>query len=230
MRAASRSSGCTTFGLEVDGTDGAPRGRPRRARRARGRRRRRPVIAVLDADRVLRADAGRRLDVRAQLAGRVAGAARHAPTSSSRGSRCCARRSTGGRCTSRARSSSATATAAHSTCASRSASTTRARTSATSSPRPATCTSKACSPKPRWPRCRPSSSDAVAAATAGRRRVVVGAHRGRLVSRRASSASTSSRRRCASCSTPTGSAPSARSPTTRWCNGDPYEGDSAEGL
>ena len=112
----------------------------------------------LDASGVLGAVPGRRVDVRARH-GRAREVPRDAVTSSWPGSRCCARRSTGGRCTSPGRSSSATATA--------SAldlqpvfrvDDDRARRSATSSPRRATCTSKGCSPKRRWRRCRRSST------------------------------------------------------------------------
>ena len=119
-------------------------------------------------------------------------------TRSSSGSRCCGASSTAARSTSRGRSRSSTGPARRSTCTGRSRSTTTRPRSDTSSPRRATCTSKACSPRRRWPRCRPSSTprspppSATTARRGGRARAKASG------TRRGSSASTSSRRRCAS--------------------------------
>ena len=149
--------GLSTLGFEVDGTvahlavvDGA-------LARSRGSADDGPVVA-LDAAAFsdLCQDVASTFGL--VLAGRVQMRAGRAPTSSWRGSRCCVPRSTRGRSTSPGSIEFRTATGRARPATGPSASTTRARTSATSSPKPATCTSKACSPKPRWPRCRPSST------------------------------------------------------------------------
>ncbi len=100
----------------------------------------------------------------------------------------------------------------------------------TSSPRPATCTSKVCSPRRRWPRCRPSSTTRSPPPSGTTARRGGRAPRTASGTRRGSSASTSSRRRCASCRAATASDRSGRSPTIDFVQRDPDVGDSAEGL